>query len=209
MNTYVITIARGFGSGGKAIGQALGKRLGIPCFEEEILRMASEESGVNEALFNEVDEKLRGSFLLNHLKSEPKHRLAHPSDKDFTSDNNLFNLQAKIITELAKTQSCIIVGKCADYVLGDAPNVVKIYIEAPRKECLESIMEKRQVSKKEAERLIVRTDKYRADYYKYYTGGGYWTNPTNYDMTLNSARVGREKCVDVIINYLKLKELID
>ena len=209
MKTYVITVARGFGSGGKAIATKLGERLGIPCYEEQILTMASEQSGVNEALFNEVDEKLRGSLIIKQLKNQPRNRLVKPSDKKFTSDINLFNIQAEIIRQLAKTQSCIIVGKCADYVLGDADNVVKVYIEAPRKECVESIMEKLQVSASEAERLIIKTDKYRADYYKYYTGGNYWTNPINYDMTLNSARVGRDRCVDLIEAYLKMKLSIE
>ena len=87
----------------------------------------------------------------------------------------------------------------------DFDNVISIYIEAPRKNCVESIMKKLQVSEPEAHELISKTDKYRADYYEYYTRGGYWTNPVNYDLTLNSARVGREKCVDVIEDYLKIR----
>ena len=87
----------------------------------------------------------------------------------------------------------------------DFDNVISIYIEAPRKNCVESIMKKLQVSEPEAHELISKTDKYRADYYEYYTRGGYWTNLVNYDLTLNSARVGREKCVDVIEDYLKIR----
>ena len=91
------------------------------------------------------------------------------------------------------------------YSLKDFDNVISIYIEAPRKNCVESIMKKLQVSEPEAHELISKTDKYRADYYEYYTRGGYWTNLVNYDLTLNSARVGREKCVDVIEDYLKIR----
>ena len=87
----------------------------------------------------------------------------------------------------------------------DFDNVISIYIEAPRKNCVESIMKKLQVSEPEAHELISKTDTYRADYYEYYTRGGYWTNPVNYDLTLNSARVGREKCVDVREDYLKIR----
>ena len=106
---------------------------------------------------------------------------------------------------MAKTESFIVIGKCADYILKDLTNVISVYIEAPRRECVESIVRKMNVSEARANELIQKTDKYRADYYKYYTGGNYWTNPVNYDLTLNSARVGREKCVEVIRNYLQIK----
>ncbi len=205
MDNYVITIARGFGSGGKEIGTKLGERLGIPCYENQILDMASEQSGIGKHLFAEVDEKIKGKRIARLLKINPIEKLAKPSEKAFTSDNNLYNIQCEIIKELAKTESCIIIGKCADYVLKDFDNVISIYIEAPRKNCVESIMKKLQVSEPEAHELISKTDKYRADYYEYYTRGGYWTNPVNYDLTLNSARVGREKCVDVIEDYLKIR----
>lgn len=202
MQKYVITIARGFGSGGKEIGVKLGQRLGIPCYEQQILRMASESSGINEALFNLADEKLDKS---GRLKGLPFNYIVEPSDKRFTSNNNLFNIQSDIIRKLADNSSFIVIGKCADYVLKDYCNVASFYIEAPRADCVASIVKKMGVTEEEAHRLIAKTDKYRADYYKYYTKGNYWTNPVNYDMTLNSARVGRDRCVDVIENYIKVK----
>ncbi len=205
MENYIITIARGFGSGGKEIGTKLAAQLGIPCYEKQLLDMASEQSGINKQLFAEVDEKLRGSYVANRLKKMPFSNVVQPNEKGFTSDINLFNIQSQIIRELAETESCIIIGKCADYVLRHKENVISVYIEAPRQQCVESIMEKRHVSFERANELIRKTDKYRADYYKYYTGGGLWTNPVNYDMTLNSARVGRDKCVEVIRGYLKIK----
>lgn len=206
MKNYIITIARGFGSGGKEIGARLGKRLGIPCYEDQILKMASDFSGINEALFNERNERLkRSAYVLGYLRKVPFTTIARANTKEFVSDANLFNIQSEIIRQLAKSQSCIIIGKCADYVLKDFDNVVSIYIEAPRAQCVESIMNKLGVTEQEAHKLIEKTDKYRADYYRYYTQGGYWTNPVNYDMTLNSARVGRDKCVDLIAGYVDSK----
>lgn len=205
MKNYVITIARGFGSGGKQIGAKLAEELGIPCYERQILSMASEQSGIAEDLFVEVDEKLRGSYITNMLKKVPYTSVVEPTEKDFVSDVNLFNIQAELIRELAKTESFVIIGKCADYVLRDYKNVISIYIEAPREACVKSIQEKLFISEEHANQLIKKTDKYRADYYKYYTQGGLWTNPINYDMTLNSARIGRDKCVSLIHDYLKLK----
>lgn len=202
MQKFVITIARGFGSGGKEIGVKLAERLGIPCYEQQILRMASESSGINEALFNLADEKID---IADKLKGLPFHYVVEPSDKRFTSNNNLFNIQSELIRRLADRTSFIVIGKCADYVLRDYCNVSSFYIEAPRADCVASIVKKMGVSENEAHRLIEKTDKYRADYYKHYTNGNYWTNPVNYDMTLNSARVGRDRCVDVMENYIKVK----
>ena len=198
MNTYVITIARGFGSGGKAIGVALGKELGIPCYESEILKMASEKSGLNEALFFERDEKLKGSYFSNLLKSTPSDYAVEPMDRKFTHDNNLYNLQKEIILELAQTKSCIIVGKCADNVLRNKSNVLKVFIGAPMKTCMKSIIARLGVDEEEAVRLINKTDKYRSDYYKYYTGGKDWRNPVNYDLCLNTGYLSREMCVEMI-----------
>lgn len=202
---YVITIARGFGSGGKEIALNVAERLGIPCYERQILQMASEYSGVAEADFMKVDEKLRGNFIVKALEKFTFPKEAVAQNMRFESDKKLFEIQSQIIKNLAEKTSCVIVGKCADFILKNYDNVASFYIEAPRPFCLESIMNKTGVSEKEAAKLIETTDKYRADYYKFYSGGNYWTNPVNYDATLNSARVGRKKCVDVIIEMMKIK----
>ena len=202
---YVITIARGFGSGGKDIGMRLSRELGIPCYDRQILTMASDQSGIDESIFVETDEKLRGKYIVNFLRKVPVTGVLEPSDKAFVSDINVFNVQADIIRSLASTQSCIIIGKCADDILRKRDNVISIYVEAPRHACVKSISEKMHVSLERAARLIVNTDKYRSKYYSYYTGGKKWTNPTNYDLVLNSDRIGREKCVEIIKSYIKIK----
>lgn len=205
MINYVITIARGFGSGGKEIGEKLAKELGIPCYDRQILTMASDKNGVDESLFVETNEKLRGKYIANFLRRIPVTGIVEAHDKNFVSDVNIFNLQAEIITSLAASESCIIIGKCADHILRNYKNVISIYIEAPRETCVKSIREKMHVSQDRANQLIHSTDKYRAKYYSYYTGGKDWTNPINYDLVLNSARIGRDKCVEVIKNYINIK----
>lgn len=205
MNNFVVTIARGFGSGGKEIGTKLAERFGIPCYERQILKLASDASGLNESLFAQVDERIRGNVLAKKLTGISFHKVAEPQDRHFESDRNLYNIQAEIIRKLADSTSCVILGKAADYVLKDYDNVVSFYIEAPRAACVKSIMNKMKVSESEAHKLIRKTDKYRADYYKYYTGGNYWTNPVNYHMTLNSDKIGRDQCVDVMEHYIRYK----
>ena len=204
MNNYVITVARGFGSGGKEIAQMLAEELGINCYENRILTLASQLSGIDEQIFTEVNEKVRSGFLSGLLKGLPQ-RKRPKVEGEFVSDDRLFEFQKQIIKQLAETESCIIVGKCADWILKDYDNVVSIYIEAPREYCRPRIMEKMGVSAEIADRSISNTDKYRAEYYKHYTGGNYWTNPVNYDLTLNSARVGEKRCVELIKQYLHLK----
>ncbi|HCT64077.1 MAG TPA: cytidylate kinase-like family protein [Lachnospiraceae bacterium] len=205
MDNYVITIARGFGSGGREIATKLGEHLGIPCYDRQLLTMASEQTGIDEEVFIEVDEKLRGKYISNFLRKIPFSMVLEPQEKDFVSDINVFNIQAELIRNLAKTETCIIVGKCADHILKDYKNVISVYIEAPRSACVESVMKKLYVSEERANQLIQSTDKYRGKYYNYYTNGKTWTNPINYDLILNSDRVTRDKCVKLIANYINIK----
>lgn len=205
MKNYVITIARGFGSGGKDIGTRLGTELGIPCYDRQLLTMASERSGIDESIFVETDEKLRGKYISNFLRKIPINAVLEPHEKDFVSDVNIFNIQAELIRSLAKSENCIIIGKCADDILREYRNVISVYIEAPRSACVKSICEKMYVTEERAHQLIRATDRYRAKYYNYYSGGKEWTNPVNYDMVLNSERVGRQKCVQMIKEYIRIK----
>jgi len=209
MSNFVITIARGFGSGGKQTAIQLSEILSISYYDKEILKMASEDSGITEKRFSQVDEKLRGNTLVSRLKRHrPAEEVLTPESSDFVSDNNLFEIQSKIIRRLADMQSCIIIGKCADYILSEYKNVVSVYIEAPRADCVRSIVDGYGVDIKQANKMISSTDKYRSDYYKYYTGGNEWTNPVNYDLVLNSSRVGRQACAEVIKSYLQIKGFI-
>ena len=205
MYNYVITIARGCGSGGKDIGTGLSKELGIPCYDRQLLTMASDRSGIDESVFVETNEKLRGKYVANFLRKMPLSTVLEPREKEFVSDVNVFNIQAELIRSLAKSENCIIIGKCADDILRDYPNVISIYVEAPRSACVKSIMEKMHVSEKRANQLITSTDKYRAKYYNYYTSGKDWTNPTNYDLVLNTNRVSRANCVKLVKDYIGIK----
>lgn len=197
---FVITIARGFGSGGKEIAQLVAAKLGINCHEHSILTLASGMSGLDRSHFANADEKLLKPSLLSSIKET----FLTDSEGRFVSNDELFGYEAQIMRGLAASESCVIVGKAADYVLRDVDNVFSFYIEAPRAYCLANVMRKMDVTEQEANELITKTDKYRADFYKYVTKGNYWTNPVNYDLTLNSERVGKENCVQVIVDYVNM-----
>lgn len=206
MDNLVITVARGFGSGGKEIASQIAKDLGINCYENRILMLASQLNGLDEEMFREVNEKIRAkSKIASFLKGLPRTNRPKPVDSDFVSDEKLFEYQKEIILQLADSESCVIVGKCADWILKDRSNVISLYIEAPRRFCLKRVMDRMHVNEETAHLSITQTDKYRAEYYEYYTGGNYWTNPVNYDLTLNSERVGVEGCVKLVKDYIKIK----
>ena len=210
MERFVVTFARGFGSGGKEIASMVAKDLGIHCYENRILTLASQMSGLDERLFQEVNERMRDyGGISSFLRGLPRTRNYIARNERFKSDDELFEYQRKIILGLADQESCVIVGKCADYVLRDRENVVSVYIEAPRSFCVKRTIEHMGVSEEVAHATITQTDKYRADYYAYYTNGNYWTNPVNYDMTLNSERMGIDGCVRLIEDCLVIKGLVE
>ena len=205
MKKTVITIARSYGSGGRTLGKLLAEELGINCYDREILRMASDDSGINEALFGQTDEKLKKSPLFRIARKNPyKGGVIPPESADFVSDDNLFNYQAKVIKELAEKESCVFIGRCADFVLKDRPDVMSVFIHAPQDYCLARGMERNSMTEKEMERFIAKTDKYRGDFYHYYTGRT-WNDARNYDLCLDSSKLGFDKCVEAIKAYAKVR----
>lgn len=203
-NNYVITIARGYGSGGKTLGKMLAEDLGLHYYDRELMRLASDESGISEELFVKADEKLKQSLLLRLMKREYRGEAIKPDSDDFVSNDNLFYYQAKVIKALAEEESCVIVGRCADYILRDRKNVVKIYVHASKEDCLKRLKGMMSGTDKELEKRILTRDKHRAEYYQYYTGRN-WTDAGNYDLCLNSADLGFEKCVEIVKSYLRIR----
>jgi hypothetical protein len=194
---FVITIARGFGSGGKQIGLKIAGDLNIKLMDKELLELASIESGISEELFALADEKLNRRLLMQIPDREHYGNVLRPENRRFVSDINLFNYQVKILRMLTQTESFIVMGKAANYVLRDLPNVVSVQIQAPFDVCVKEIMERSPMTDAQAARAVRQTDRYRAEYHRYYTGQR-WTESVNYDLCLNSARVGWDGCVELI-----------
>lgn len=203
MNKFVITIARQYGSGGRTIGQMLAKELGVEFYDKDLIKKASEESGINMALFANADEKKKGIFS----KLKKKHyggEVLSPSSSQYTSEENLFNIQAKIIRDLAQKESCIIIGRAADFILKDRDDVISVFVHAPEDFLVEQASKKLSMSDKELEKYIAKIDKERAEYYKHHTGRD-WTDARNYDLCLDSSKLGFEKCVEEIKAYMNVK----
>ncbi len=203
MDHVIVTIARQYGSGGKTIGQMLADDLNVNCYEREILQMASEDSGISEYLFAQVDERVRTNTFFK-MRQVYKGALITPESDGFISDANLFNYQAKIIKKLAEQGSCVIIGRCADFILKDYPNVVSVFIHADADFCKKNALERSSVVEKDIMKYIEKTDKYRGEFYKAHTGRR-WHDLRNYDLCLNSGRIGFEKSVEEIKEYIRIR----
>jgi cytidylate kinase len=206
----VITIDRLYGSGGRIMGQRLSEELGIPYYNGEILKMASEESAVGEQLFRLNDEKA-GNNLFFRAIGGLKSSLDEPSlDDDITSPENLFRFQAKVIRQVAANQSCIIMGRCADFVLDAAnqENLVKLFVYCDLSSCIRRVEEVDKVDAREALRRVNRISKERRDYYKYYTGKE-WEDMANYDLPINTSALSVDEAMELVKKYLQLKGYLD
>lgn len=199
----VITINRMYGSGGRTVAEMLSKRLNIPYYDKDLSRLASDESGISEALFNQADEKVKNALGLFKGKKY-KGELLTPESKGFTTSENLFNYQAKVIKDLANEESCVIVGRCANYILKDYDNVLSVFVHAPMEFCLEQAALKKSLPLDELEEFVLKTNKQKENYYKYYTGSE-WSDARNYDLCLDSSKLGFDRCVEEIISYMKVR----
>ena len=188
MKNRVITISREFGSGGRTIGKKVAQALGIPCYDSELLQKIAVESGFNENYIKDAGEYAPSGFL----SAAFSHRGFGPTNADY-----LWEIQYKIITELAEQGPCVIVGRCADYVLRDKADCLKLFIHADMKFRAERIVKEYGEREESPEQRLKDKDKRRAAYHRFYTDMK-WGHAQNYDVTLNSGTLGIDKCVEII-----------
>lgn len=207
MKPYVITIARQYGSGGKTVGKMLAKKLNIPFYDREIIAMASEDSGINPVLFS--DERLKPDIvtrLRNHHERDTT--VQNESGKAYLNDDALFEHQAKVIRQMADRGACIIMGRCADFVLQDRKDVVRVFVHADDAFCLEQAMKVNSMEREDVQKKIAQIDEYRAKFYKHHTGRD-WYDARNYDLSLNSGVLGFEGTMEEILQYLEVRSRLE
>ena len=200
MDKFVIAITRTCGSGATSIGKILAKNLGVEIYDRNSLRLASDDSGISEELFARADEDQKQSLLFQASQKVYTGGLIPPEKEDFTSNNNLFNYQAKVLRELADESNYVVIGRAADYVLRDKPGLVRVYIYASREKCIEKEMNRQKIDWKTADKFITKTDKYRRDYYRYFTGQE-WENMQNYDLCINTTQMTYEQAAKAIQDF--------
>ena len=198
MKKIIITIGRQFGSGGLAVAKELGKRLGIPVYDNELITRAAQESGFSAELFVQNDErKLR--FTLAAIMG---------GEESFVSDSGLFNIQCETIRKIAEQGSAIMVGRCSDYVLREMDCTLDIFLCAPLEARAERIQERYLVSLDEAMEMIGKKDKGRSEYYNYYTFGD-WGMASTYDLCVDSSLLGIKGTADLIIEFARKRGMLD
>ena len=204
MDQFVITIGRQFGSGGRSIGQKLAEKLGISFYDKELISLAAKESGINPEVFENVDEKAANSLLYSLSMGMYSFGSGFSVMGDLPVNDKLYLLQHKLIKEIAERESCVIVGRCADYVLRENPNCVNLFIYANIEFRKEEAVKRHGIDAARAEHIINKTDKSRANYYSFYSGQK-WGMVENYDLCIDSSKLSEESIVDLIVQYLRAR----
>ncbi len=205
MEKIIITIARQYGSGGRTVGKMLAERLQIPYYDREIISMASEDSGINAALFQ--DEKKVHSLRALLTGGYHSNKLLSPESAGFTKDDNLFTYQAKIIRQLAEEGSCVLIGRCADHVLKEMPGVVRVFVHAPADFCLREAMKVNSQPENEVVKLIAETDTTELVIISTIpekNGSMPWIM-----ISLDSSRLGFDGTVEAILAYIEVRKKSD
>ncbi|RGY96477.1 cytidylate kinase-like family protein [Clostridium sp. AM58-1XD] len=200
----IISIGRQYGSGGSEVGAKLAEELGVNFYDKNILRMNSDESGIKESYFHLADEKAGNKLLYKIISGMIPEKKAPSFGADLVSADNLFRFQSEVIRKLAAEESCVIIGRCADYVLDGAEGLVRIFIYSDMESRIERIVRKGIAAKDDAPKMIKRMDRERRDYYRYYTGKD-WSSAENYDIMINTAKLGIDGTIKAIKNYLILR----
>lgn len=203
-NNSIITIGRQYGSAGREIGQLVAKELGIKCYDKELLKKAAKESGLCEELFENHDEKPTNSFLYSLVMDTYSLGYSSSAFVDMPLNHKIFLAQFDTIKKLADQESCVIVGRCADYALADYSNCLNVFIHAKLEDRIKRIATKYNLTDVKAKDLIIKTDKSRASYYNYYSSKK-WGDVTSYHLSLDSGVVGIEGAAKIIKEYLELK----
>lgn len=202
---YVINLGRQLGSGGKEIGEKLANKLNIAFYDKELIQLASDESGLCKEFFEKADERAQQS-LIGGLFSG---RFPFIGDGtipygSFLNNDSLFKIQSDVIRSLAESQSCLFVGRCADYILRDHPRHVNIFISASKEARIQRLKQLHDITTQQAEEMIEKADKKRSSYYNYYSYKT-WGAASTYHLCVDSSVMGIDKTVEYILQFVKHK----
>ena len=202
MSNIVITIARSYGSGGRMIGRTLADQMNVPYYDRNLIYLASDKSGMDSRIFSEHDESIKPT-LIERIKNLSPDKIP-PESRRFSSHENVFRYQQKMIRELADKSDCVIIGRCANYTLRESGNkLVRVFIWAPHDKWIENVMKKFSISRDEADKTIRDINKHRREYYKYYTGCD-WESATNYDLCINTGQYDVKSAAALIERVAKV-----
>lgn len=203
--TRVITIGRQYGSAGHDIGQMVAEALGYKFYDKELVEMAAKKSNISKDALSDIDEKATSSFLYSLASGNYSLRgLTGPLYYEMPLNDKLFIAQSEVIKDVASRDNCVIVGRCADYVLDDVKDVdlLNVFIHADQDFRIRRVKNAFNITERQARDRVVKTDKQRKTYYSYYANRD-WGAMGNYDMCLNTCTLGIKTAANIIINYVK------
>lgn len=198
----IITISRQYGSGGREIGEKLAKKLGIPFYDNELITRAAKESGFAESVFEKAESKATNSLLYSIAMGMSAYGSQDLGFANLSLDDRIYLAQSDVIRKVATEGPCVIVGRCADYILKEKPNVVNVFIWADLKNRVERAITMYNMPEKKAEENILKIDKRRANYYNYHANEK-WGRAENYHLSIKSDYVGIDNAVEVIKLYVE------
>ncbi len=200
MEKFVIVIGRQYGAGGRSLGKRIASELNVSYYDRELLSEAASSMGYTPDIFTNKDER-RPSFLRS-LLSFTYGNMNDTSNPDTLSDENIYRLQSKVISAIAERESCIIVGRTADYVLRNHPKLISVFIHAPENDRIETVMSRQEADTKEnATTLVRKKDNSRESYYNYFTNR-HWGKADNYDFSFDSSKISEDSIVKFILDIL-------
>lgn len=205
MSHTIITIARQYGSGGREIGEKIAKKMGIPFYDKDLIAMAAKQSGMSEEVFERADEKAANSLLYSLMMGNYSLGGHISAVNEMPINDKLFLIQTNIIREVAEKGPCVIVGRCADYILREHKTCLHVFVYADKFSRMERIINKYDVDPAKAADTLVKQDKQRANYYNFYSNQK-WGSKDNYHLMVDSSSFGIENSVDLICSAVKMKE---
>jgi len=199
MKKIIITISREYGSGGRLIGEQVADKLGIAFYNRNLIDMVAHKSGLSKDYISQWEEKLSSRFIWRPYSARSALGQGLAAQKYYTNEEKMFQTQTAIIKEIAERESCVIVGRCADYILQDYKNCMKVFIHADIDSRIKRVIRDYGVDTKTAASTITRTDKGRAAYHNYYTDIK-WGNYRNYHFSVDSSVFGLEWVANIIVH---------
>ena len=196
----IFCIGRQYGSGGRYVGRRLADKLGIPFYDKELVAITAKESGLSEALFQNADEKASSNLFYSLAVGGYPLSTGTFGATEMPLNDQLFLIVSQTIKKLADKGGCVIIGRCADYILRDYPNMMSAFIEAPLQDRVTRAVKYYGLNAEKANEMCLKNDKKRANFYNYYSDKK-WGACRTYDLTVNSAKLGIDGCVDTIISF--------
>lgn len=201
----VITISRQFGSGGHDVGEKLARQLDVPFYDKALIAMAAKQSGLSEEVFAHADEKATSSLLYSMVMGNYSFGARVPGINEMPINDKLFIIQSDIIKKAAAEGPCVVVGRCADYILREHDNCLKVFIHACKEDRIRRSVQKKDCEERKASDFVTKKDKQRANYYNFYSNKR-WDDLQNYDISINTSRFTIDQAVELLVDAARKLE---